>query len=444
MAGLKFYPEKRLDKSGNLRVKDVPIFMYYSLRGKRLVYYTGQRIDLGPPTTQIVKGKEKTTYRNWDEVKMSVHKSVSGSQLVNSQISALKNIIDNAEIRAAKTQETLTLEAIKWELDLFTGKVFEAVPEAEPVPVPVKVVTVLEALDEWITDRTEKEANSSVKNIKVFRTHLTAYAALHYKKLHFSSIDERFYEAFRYYLRNTKHHSINTEAKLTKLMGRFLKYCEKQKHPVNMAYKNFDWVSEDVPDVITIDEDELHLLEAATMPTQSLDRIRNVFLFQLYCGMRYADVENLKKEDIHGDYIRFFILKKTKGRIEHTVALNRKAKAILDMYSDLPGDRALPVLTNQKTNDGLKLVGKEAGLNKIVKKKMVYGNQAVITPTPKHELLSTHMARKGFITIAISKNIIESKIKAQTGHDKNSRAFARYYDVRPEDKKDMVDEMFGI
>lgn len=439
MAHVKFYPEKRLDKTGNLITKNVPLFLNFSLRGKRLSYFTGQRFDLGKPTCIIAKGKEKTSYSNWDEVKFSVSKSLTGNQLINTQIAALRNIIESAEIRAAKSQYPLTLEDIKRELDIFRGKILEA-PRA-PEPEPAIELGPLQVLDRWIIERTEKEAASSVKNIKVFRTHLTAFAK---PKISFLDIDGKFYEAFRAYLRNVKKHSINTEAKLTKLMARFLKYCDKQNYPVNQAYKSFDWVSEDVPDVIAINEEELKLLEAAVMPTASLERVKNVFLFQLYCGMRFADVENLKKEDVNGDYIRFFILKKTKGRMEHTVALNRKAREILELYKDIPGNRALPVLSNQKTNSALKLVGKEAGLNTIVKKKMVYGNKAVITLMPKHALLSTHMARKGFISIAISKNILESKIKAQTGHDKNSRAFARYYDVRPEDKKDMVDEIFGL
>lgn len=445
MADVKIYPEKRLDKSGTLITINVPLILKYSIKGdRRIEFSTGYRLDLGEPITKTVNGKEKISFKNWNEEKMTVPKNVTRSALINAHLLSLRNIIENAELKAARTQSPITYASLKWELDIFTGRAKQLPSKDVTPPTPVKVVTPIEAVQEWIIDRTDKEAVSSVKNIKVFNTHLSAFVKLHYKAFTFDNVDLTFYEKFCRYLTNVKKHSINTLAKLTKLLSRFLRWADKRNYVTNIAYKEFKWVSEDVPDVIALDESELQLLENSIMPTVALERVRDVFLFQFYCGMRYADVENLKKSDVDGDYIRFFIQKKTKGRIEHVVPLHKRAKAIIDKYQELPGDRALPVLTNQKMNDALKTVGKEANLNKNVKKKMVYGNQSVISDTPKHELLSTHMARKGFITIAISKNVPEAKIKAITGHEKNSRAFGRYYEVAKEDKKDSVDSMFGI
>ncbi|MBE0678003.1 MAG: site-specific integrase, partial [Bacteroidales bacterium] len=43
---VNFYPEKRKDEAGKLRVQNVPIFLYFSFSGKRMSYYTGYRVDL--------------------------------------------------------------------------------------------------------------------------------------------------------------------------------------------------------------------------------------------------------------------------------------------------------------------------------------------------------------------------------------------------------------
>ena len=423
MAEVKFYPEKRKSADGEIKTKNVPVFLNYSLNGKRLVYYTGLRIDI----------------KYWDTTKMLINKSVTGSQLTNARIQSMRNLVETEQINSSKSQTVLTLEGIKAKLDILSGKK-EVETETEKVEI---IVTPLQAVKTWVIESKDREAYSSYKNNKTFEKHFEAYIQLTYRDLTFQEIDEVFYERFRSFLRNHLHHSINTEAKTTKLLGRFLRWCSRRNLIDRKAFENFKWVSESAPEVLTLNMDEVGLLEKVELTNPTLDRVRDIFLFQLYCGMRFADLQTLNKSDLKGDFISYFIQKKTKGRVEHTIGLSSKAKAILYKYKDLSGNRALPVITNQKSNDYLKVIGKMAGLNTIVKKKMIYGNKAIITETPKHELISTHMARRGFITIAISKNILESKIKAITGHEKNSRAFGRYYEVSTKDKKETMDEIFG-
>lgn len=421
MAEVKFYPEKRKDENGKIKTVNVPLFLNYSLNGKRLVYYTGLRVDL----------------KHWDAVKMQVKKSVIGSTLANSRIQAMRNLIELELINSAKSQSVVTLNQIKEKLDILSGKK-DISKEVEQVKI-----TPSRAMENWLMECKEKEAESSVKNNKTFQKHFENYIQSTYSIFSFEKVDEEFYERFRNYLRNTLGHSLNTEAKSTKLLGRFLRWCEKKGYLDRKSFENFKWVSESAPDVLTLTLDEVELLEKVSLSNSTLDRVRDTFLFQLYCGMRFSDLLSLTKSDVKGDYISYFIQKKTKGRIEHTIGLPEKAKAILEKYKENPGNRALPVMSNQKSNDYLKEVGKLAGINTIVKRKMIYGNKAVIKECPKHELLSTHVARRGFITIAISKNILESKIKSITGHEKNSRAFGRYYEVSAKDKKETVDEIFG-
>ena len=421
---VNFYLNTKPDKKG-FHV----IFLYYSFGGKRY----------------SVSTKETVNAKQWQKERMRIQSNVTGAVTANARLDKMRTSVEllfqpeNISELPIQAQVSQIIESInpKKEMEAFHLPEPQKSKEATPL-------SVLSVLNEWIEDRVKNEADASVKNYKVFRNHITEY--LLSKKLQDSTlsvIDIPFYEDFRHFLRDTKGHSINTEAKHTKTLGRFLRYCEKRGFPVNMAYKNFTWVSENAPDVVTLDITELAQIECAVMPSEHLEHIKDVFLFQLYCGMRFAGVFNLKKTDVNGDYISFFILKKTRGRTTHTVALHRKAKEILNKYQNLPGEKALPVISLQKSNQGLKEVGKIAELNRVVKKKMIYGNRSIITEISKHELLTTHMARRGFITIAISKNINESLIKANTGHEKDSRSFGRYYHVSNEDKKDMIDQVFG-
>ena len=54
---VNFYPEKRKDTNGKLIEKNVALNLFFSYDGKRLQYYTGQRMDLKKwdPDAQRVK-----------------------------------------------------------------------------------------------------------------------------------------------------------------------------------------------------------------------------------------------------------------------------------------------------------------------------------------------------------------------------------------------------
>ncbi len=85
--------------------------------------------------------------------------------------------------------------------------------------------------------------------------------------------------------------------------------------------------------------------------------------------------------------------KKTKESIE--IPLNSFAMDILRRYkSEL---RPLPTLTNAKTNELLKDIGKAAGLEELIKIVDCAGNRKNQTAYQKWELLTTHVKQVSFV-----------------------------------------------
>ena len=83
-----------------------------------------------------------------------------------------------------------------------------------------------------------------------------------------------------------------------------------------------------------------------------LHRVRDVFLFQCYTGLRYSDLANLRRCDVHEKYIEITTIKTIDSlRIE----LNSHSRAILKKYElfNFKKGMALPVVSNQKMNDYL-------------------------------------------------------------------------------------------
>lgn len=129
---------------------------------------------------------------------------------------------------------------------------------------------------------------------------------------------------------------------------------------------------------------------------QALERVRDIFLFQCFTGLRYSDVFNLRRSDIKGDHIEVTTVKTSDSLI---IELNNHSKAILDKYKDVAfeDDKVLPVITNQKMNDYLKELAEMAGIDEPVRQTYYKGNERIDDVTPKYALLGTHAGRRTFI-----------------------------------------------
>lgn len=144
-----------------------------------------------------------------------------------------------------------------------------------------------------------------------------------------------------------------------------------------------------------------------------LERARDVFCFLCFTGLRYSDVFNLSKVDVQFERIRV-VTQKTVAPLY--IELNKYSELLLNKYKGLPGDRALPVISNQKMNDYLKEIGELAELTEEVKMIYFIGSQRHEVVMPKADLLSTHCGRRTFIVLALRLGIPAAVIMKWTGH----------------------------
>lgn len=96
------------------------------------------------------------------------------------------------------------------------------------------------------------------------------------------------------------------------------------------------------------------------MPTKSLERVRDVFVFQTYTCLSYVDLANFDMEKMNNrDGISIYNGKRGKTGKEFSFLLMKKARAILDKYGG-----KLPVISNIKYNEYLKVVAQSAKIDK--------------------------------------------------------------------------------
>ena len=188
-------------------------------------------------------------------------------------------------------------------------------------------------------------------------------------------------------------------------------------------------------EIIFLTRDEVNKLEEWQFkPEQkALERVRDVFLFCCFTGLRYSDVAKLKKADVKQGYIDV-VTQKTNDSLK--IELNRHSQAIIDKYKDAGAwdGFALPVISNQKMNDALKDLGKLCGIDDPVRIVYFKGNERCEDVKPKYEVLTTHCARRTFVVSALQLGIPSEVIMRWTGHS-SFKAMKPYYKIVDETKE---------
>lgn len=195
-------------------------------------------------------------------------------------------------------------------------------------------------------------------------------------------------------------------------------------------------------EVIYLTEDELRsILDLDLSAHPTLDRVRDVFLFLCFSGLRYSDVAKLRRSDISTDHIRV-VTKKTSDPLN--IELNHVTSAILSKYdSGNPNDIALPVVSNQKMNDKLKDLARLAGINTPVRKVTYIRSERIEEVKEKWQVITTHCGRRTFIVTALYLDIHTEVIRKWTGH-KGDKAMRPYIAIVDKQKRENMAKFDGV
>lgn len=177
--------------------------------------------------------------------------------------------------------------------------------------------------------------------------------------------------------------------------------------------------SGDSKEIIYLTQSEVKKLQDQTFTRSqsALERVRDVFLFCCFTGLRYSDAAKLKRADIKESHIDV-VTKKTVDGLK--IELNKHSRAILDKYASekFPGDRALPIISNEKMNAHLKDLGKLCEIDTPTRIVYFQGNQRFEEVLPKWQLMTTHVARRTFVVTALQLGIPAEVIMRWTGHSR--------------------------
>ena len=366
------------------------IYLFCSFGGNRLKYSTGEKIH---PL-------------DWNEKNQKAKKSFVGYYSINGYLEKIKQLATDLIRDFVSNDKPLTIETLRTGLnDRLKG-------------AAAKILTPIELIDTYIEVNRSLKKPNTLKKFATLRNHLKDFEKVKKFKVTFESINlTRFDEQYRSYLINELKHLNTSVAKDIILIKVFLNWAVKCGYTSNTGYKSFK-AKEPETDLIALDEAELmQLYYFDFTANKHLEAVRDVFCFQCFTALRFSDVAKLTRENIIDGQISIFVQKTSKPL---TIPLNDYSSEILVKY-----DYVLPVISNQKTNEQLKLVCKIAGINARVMITKFRGVEVIREIKPKYELVTTHTARRTFITLSIEREIPEELIREMTGQ-KTYKEFKKY------------------
>lgn len=214
-----------------------------------------------------------------------------------------------------------------------------------------------------------------------------------------------------------------------------MNWCvNNQKLTMNMAYSKFT-KPKSPTQIFTLTHaqlDKLFLLDLSS--DVKLERVRDMFCLCCATGLRYSDAVRLQRANIKDDHI---IINTKKTNDTAIIPLNDYSRIILNRYPD-----KLPRLSNQKMNDYLKELGKLAELNEEHEVINYKAGIKGVSKKPLHELLTTHMARRTFITQSLERGMLPSTVMKLSTH-KDVKSFNLYINTTKERLKHEVDKAWN-
>ena len=400
-------------KDGVLITENVPIRMRVNFASKRIEFTTGYRIDAA----------------KWDADKQRVKNGCSNklkqsASEINASLLEYYTEIQSIFKRFEVEDVMPTPEQIKEAFNALRKPVSEEPkPKKEALPCDF-----FQVFDDFVEDcgRQNNWTDSTFEKFAAVKNHLTNFR----EGLTFEFFDERGLNDYVGYLRDVKEMRNTTIGKQLSFLKWFLRWAFKKGVHQNNAYDSYKpKLKSTQKKIIFLTWDELNRLREFKIPSnkQALERVRDVFLFQCFTGLRYSDVFNLRRSDIKGDHIEVTTIKTSDSLI---IELNNHSKAILDKYKDVAfeDDKVLPVITNQKMNDYLKELAEMAGIDEPIRQTYYKGNERIDEVTPKYALLGTHAGRRTFICNALALGIPPQVVMKWTGHS-DYKAMKPYIDI---------------
>lgn len=331
----------------------------------------------------------------WNKEKMRVRNLVEalGKDLINNYLNELYTASD-LHITELKTKgKAVTKDALYKFLQNYTNKT----QDSEENTLHGFIKAFLKRNKTRINPNTGK-----IISYKVQREHERTYELLQNfekaknKSIHFDfeDINLDFYTDFTAYLQSLKL-SVNTIGHKIQTLKTWLNEASERGVNKSQQYKShrFKAVIEETENIY-LSSSELEKIYTHKFTSEKLIRVRDLFLIGAFTGLRFSDFTNITADNIKEGNLH--IEQQKTGK---TVSIPLHP-IVLEIWTKYGGE--LPkVISNQKFNEYLKDVCKEAEINSIEQKGITKGGIRIKQNYEKWQLVSSHCRRHRVLSFTL-------------------------------------------
>jgi len=401
MANISFYLNYNKRDVNNY----VPIFIRFSDKGSDFRFSTGEKI-LSP-----IKDKDKY----WNGAKYRVLSKHDDWEDINDGLAGLEARILKIyrdeklkgkipTVQKVKSLLVSSLDSQKEKNDFFS------------------------LYDQYIEVNTGVKTNGTIKNYKNSLYYIKEFVKDTKSIVEFDAIDFTFNEKFFSYLVNGEKVTNNTIGRIYKNLKSFLNWATDKGLNTNLAFKKFKAKKEE-KEVIYLTYIELNRLNIVELDDEFYEQILDVFCLGCFTSLRISDLKTITKDNIKSGSIHVRI-QKTKDILQ--IPLLPEALSILKRYK-----YNMPSFYDQQINKHIKEICEWVGINEVVYDIKYRGAKRIETKHLKHELITTHVARKTFVTLCLEKGMPVQNVMAITGH-KDYKTMKPYIKVADKTKSESL------
>ena len=382
----RFHIEKRKDAAGNLLSADRPVFMSVTFGGNRVVIGTGLKVDMN----------------GWDADNQRIQASYPDSQSLNNWLESMQEI-------AIKTMKAL-LNSDKDPSSENFRQLYQHLK-------PKYSSGFFDLFFKFMENNSSTWSSATYRKVRSLYNLLREFDDQYQTPIAFHKLNSQFLDDFIAFCQE-KGYQYSTIYKSVNNLVWFLNWATDEGYNVYRDYKQFYKLMIPPEEKSTLplflNWDELMRLKEYVTDNRRMERVRDLFCFMCFSGVRFSELQQMKKEDLKPGEIR---IKKPGGGVR-LIPMNKYAHEIYQKYENkyYLNNSAFSPMSIITMNKYLRLMGKETGLTRLVAPlNEGEGSQ------PLYRRLTAGIAINTFIRNAIEMKIPVEIISRFTGVQNDSR-----------------------
>lgn len=402
---------------------ELPLKMY---RTKFVLKNPSAKTGIGKINIEIyftLQGKRERVYLPTGE---EIHNKYWGDGIIS------KSYLQKEEVQRRLEEKLYEIKQQLYQWNKELGYLNAALVKAKLSEKPSRELDILTLFEDFMEVKKLTAKHPMVIKLNTIKNHLRVF--LGKKKMYLVEYNQTFINKLTHYWEQKVGLQPNTIHKNFRFMLLFLNYLRKEGVIESEFYKDFQYPRQVETNTIVLSKEEVHLLIGYIPKTASHGRVRDLFLILIYTGLRFGDAIRINRSWLRNGLL-YVNTQKTGEKV--SIPLHPRLKDILTKYDF---DLTPLHISNQKFNDYVKILCKEAGISDEVEIVKYQNGSKQYLIKPKWSLIASHTGRRTFITNSILAGIPLPVIQQITGHKKLT-TLQRYIEIADENKKSELSKL---